>query len=177
MTPSPIPIGPQILANSGFDNGVGDWDRPYGSLSHTKTNFHTGPGAGRLTTSDFSGFMEYRGNIGQCIDLTDYLDQWPVINGDMHMVLEAYLRPGEDIYRVTLNGIFIDDTRCGTGHMSSFDIPALEGSDDWFLLSGDAVIPDTARSIHVFISANGATDTAEVLIDDVRAYAWDPGIH
>ena len=53
----------------------------------------------------------------------------------------------------------------------------VKGGDDWFLLSRDAVIPDTARSIHVFISANGATDTAEVLIDDVRAYARGPGIH
>ena len=167
----------QILTNSSFDTGVGGWDRPYGTLSHTKASFHTGPGAARLTTCDSSGFIEYRGNIGQCIDLTDYLGQWPVIDGDMHMVLGAYLLPGEDLYRATLNGIFIDDNHCGTGHVGSFDIPALEGGDDWVLLIGDAPIPDTAQSIHVFISASGATDTAEVLIDDVRAYASAPGIH
>jgi hypothetical protein len=177
LTPSPAPIGAQILTNGGFESGVGGWDRSYGSLSHTRSDYHTGPGAGRLTASDPSGFSEYRGNIGQCIDLTEYLDQWPMIDGDMYMTLEAYLRPGEDIYRTTLNGIFIDDTRCGTGHVGSFDIPALEGAYDWILLVGDAVIPDSARSIHVFISTSGANDTAEVLIDDVRAYPGDPRIH
>jgi hypothetical protein len=174
LTPSPTPIGPQILANSGFDSGVGSWDRPYGALTHTKADFHNGPGAGRLTTSDSSGFMDYLGNIGQCIDLTDYVEQWPAIDGAKHMRLEAYLLPGEEISRVTLNGIFIDDKSCGTGHVGSFDIPAVEEADDWILLSGETILPESAQSLHVFISASGATDQASVLIDDVRAYSIDP---
>ena len=176
-TPSPAPVGPQILANSGFDTGVKDWDRPYGTLSHTKSRYHTGPGAARLTTSDSSGFMDYLGNMGQCVDLSDYLDEWPLIDGDRYMTLEAYLLPGEDLSRVTLNGIFIDDKNCGTGHVGSFDIPALAGSDDWILLSGMTTVPETAQSFHVFISASGRTDQASVLIDDIRAYASDPKIH
>ena len=173
LTASPTPIGPLVVLNGGFDSGIGGWDIPYGILNQITSDYHTGPGAARLQTSDFSGLIDYRGNVGQCIDLSDFLDDWPVIEGLKYMTLEAYLRTGPDITNVSLNGIFLDDNRCGTGQAGFFDFPPIDNSQEWVKVSGTTIKPETARSLHVFINASGATDTASVLIDDIRAYATD----
>ena len=80
-TPAPLPTltGPQVVLNGGFDSGIRNWKRPYGVLRHVTSEYHTGPGAARLTTGDETGFLEYRGNFGQCVDLSSFLEDWPVV--------------------------------------------------------------------------------------------------
>ena len=174
LTPSPILIGPQIVLNSSFDDGVKGWEQPYGDLQHTTADFHTRSGAARLVTNSATGFLDYRASAGQCIDMTSYMAEWPKFGSQLYMTLEVYLKTDEEITNVTLNGIFLDDTECGTGQVGYFDIPALGGSEPWTRVVGIREIPVETRSFHVFINASGKTDSATILIDDLRAYAAEP---
>lgn len=174
LTPAPTLSGPQVVLNSGFDEGVLHWDQPYGVLKHTTSDFHTGPGAARLITNSETGFLDYRGNAGQCIDLSSFLTEWPDFGGQLYMTLVAYLRTDEEITNVSLNGIFLDDPHCGTGQVGFFVIPSLAGDRPWTQVAGTSSIPTEARSLHVFINANGATAAATVFIDDLRAYSAEP---
>lgn len=160
-----------MIRNIGFDSSINHWERPYGDLKHTTSVYHTGPGAAQLITSDETGFLEYRGNMGQCVDLSDFIPDWPLVAGEMIMTLEAYVLTGAEITNVSLNGIFVEDTHCGTGLIHAFEIPPIGGSRDWTRLSGTTTIPTTARSLHVFISATGTIDSVTVYVDDIQAYA------
>ena len=62
LTPSPTLIGPQIVYNGGFDDGLQGWENPYGVLELTSSEYHNGPSAARLVTNSTTGFLEYRVN-------------------------------------------------------------------------------------------------------------------
>jgi hypothetical protein len=174
ITPIEMLSGPQIIMNSSFDSGTKNWERPYGKLAHTTREYYTPPSAARLSTTDETGFLDYQGSFGQCIDLSGFLEDWPVINDQKYMTLEAFLHPDAEISNITVNGIFSEDTRCGTGHVGYFEIPSLEGNLDWTNVSSTTAIPVSANSLHVFVNASGTSGQATVLIDDIRAYPSDP---
>ncbi len=173
-SPSPTLVEPQLVLNSSFDDGVQHWEQPYGVLKYTASDYHTGPGAARLITNSSTGFLDYRGSVGQCITLQSFLTDWPEFEGQMYMILEAYLRPDQDITNVSLNGIFLDDPQCGTGQVGFFVIPPLAGNQTWTRVTGTSLLPPEAQSLHLFVNANGVTESASVYIDDVHAYSAEP---
>jgi hypothetical protein len=174
LTPSPTPIGPQVILNGGFDNGLQDWDQPYGDLKHSTAEYHTGSAAAGLITSSPTGFLDYHGNMGQCIELSPFLSGWPVFEGQRYLTLEAYFRTGAEITNVSLNGIFLTEPECRTGQAGFFELPTLDGDQPWTRIAGTIPIPTDAVSFHVFVDAYGSTASAIVQIDDLRAYASEP---
>lgn len=173
ITPLESLSGPQIIKNSSFDVGTNSWDRPYGKLTHTTSEYYTPPGAVRLMTTDETSFLDYRGNFGQCIDLSAILEDWPVVNDQKVMVLEAFLRSNAEISSITLNGIFSEDTQCGTGQVGFFEIPSIGSNQDWTRVTSTTAIPASANSLHVFINASGTSNNGAIYIDDIRAYPPD----
>lgn len=174
LTPSPTLIGPQVVLNGGFDDGLQHWEQPYGVLKHTTSEYHTGPGAARLITNSSTGFLDYQGNVGQCIELPNFLLERPEVEGQLFMTLEAYLRTDAEITSVSLNGIFLTETQCRTGQVGFFELPTLVGTQPWTRVAGTTLIPAEAVSFHVFINAYGNSASASVFIDDLRAYSAEP---
>lgn len=174
LSPSPTLIGPQLVLNSGFDNDLRGWEQSYGDLIHTGTEYHTGPGAARLVTTTATGFLDYQGNAGQCIELNNLMQNWPDFEGHFFMTLEGYLRTDPEITKVSLSGIFLTEPGCRTGQAGYFDQLTLDGNQPWTRLSGTILIPAEAVSFHVFINAYGTIENAAVYLDDIRAYSSPP---
>ena len=164
----------QIVQDGNFTLGTGGWEKPYGRLVHTTSEYVTGPGAAKLITSDSSGSLDYRGTFGQCIDLSDKLDDWPEVDGQKYMTLEAYLKTGVNIASATLNGIFLESTRCSQEQVGYIYPPSVSENQDWTRVSDTVAIPDTAKSLHVFVWATGRNDSATMYVDDIRACAPSP---
>ncbi len=177
LSPSPTLIGPQLVLNSGFDTGLLGWEQSYGDLRHTATEYHTGPGAARLVTTTATGFLDFQGNAGQCIELNNVMQNWPDFEGQFFMTLEAYFRTDPEITKVSLNGIFLTEPGCRTGQVGYFDLPTLDGNQPWTRLAGTILIPAEAVSFHVFVTAYGTIENAAVYIDDIRAYSSPPPSH
>lgn len=170
VTPTIAPIESALVKNGSFDKNTALWEIPYGTLRYTESEYHTEPGAAYLTTSDATNKPDYRGSIGQCINLSAQLDHWPDEGGQKHLAIEAYLQTDTNITSATLNGILSDDSRCGTGHVGRLTTPDLSGGQDWIRVLATINIPDAARSIHLFVWAIGKSDSAAVYVDDVRIY-------
>lgn len=160
-----------LLLNGDFSDGVSDWDVPYGRLVHSSEHFYSPPGGGILITNDTSGSLGFRANFGQCIDLRKFMEQATEITGDIKLVVEAAVKTDSKITEATLTGIFVDDNRCGTGHVGSFEPENLTGNQEYMIISSSAPVPDDAKSLHIFISALGADKTARLFIDEVRLYS------
>ena len=172
--PVPTPIAHQVVKNGGFDSDTGYWDLPYGTLRRTTSEYNTGPGAAQLITSDSDGLGDYRGTFGQCIDLRDELGDWYELDGQKHLTLEAHLKTDASIASVTLHGIFLEDARCRITHVGQLPLQEVSGSQDWTKVSTSAVVPDTAKSLHVFVWATGLNNSAAVYVDDIWAYPSSP---
>ena len=170
VTPTITPNEPALVKNGSFDKNIAQWEIPYGTLRHTESEYHSEPGAAYLTTSDATNKPNYRGTIGQCINLSGQLDHWPDADGQKHLAIEAYLQTDANITSATLNGILSDDSRCGTGHVGRLATPDLSGGQDWIRVLATIYIPDAAKSIHIFVWATGKSDSAAVYIDDIRIY-------
>jgi len=172
-TPAPTPIA-QVVKNGGFESDTGHWDRPYGTLRRSTSEYNTGPGAAQLITSDPDGLGDYRGTFGQCIDLRGELGDWPELDGQKHLTLEAHLKTDASITSVTLHGIFLEDARCRITHVGQLPLQEVSGNQDWTKVSASALIPDTANSLHVFVWATGLNNSAAVYVDDIWAYPSSP---
>jgi hypothetical protein len=173
-TPVPVATARQVVQNGSFDSDTGHWDRPYGTLRRTTSEYNTEPGAAQLITSDSSDHLDYRGTFGQCINLRSTLGDWPESGDQKQMTLEAYLKTDASIADVSLNGIFLESTRCDKAQVGYINPPSVAGNQDWTRVSATAAIPDTANSMHVFVWATGVNDSATVYVDDIRAYSSDP---
>ena len=172
-TPAPTPVA-QVVKNGGFDSDTGHWDLPYGTLRRSTSEYNTGPGAAQLITSDSDGLGDYRGTFGQCIDLRGELGDWPELDGQKHLTLEVHLKTDASIASVTLHGIFLEDARCRITHVGQLPLQEVSGNQDWTKVSASAVIPDTAKSLHVFVWATGLNNSAAVYVDDVWVYPSSP---
>jgi hypothetical protein len=169
--PPPPVSGPQVVQNGSFDAGTAGWEHPYGALRHTTYEYYTEPGAARLVTTDASGLGEYRASMGQCIDLSGQLEDWPMSDEGRQLSLEAFINTDAEISEVTLNGIFSNDLHCGVGHVGSLIAPAVSVASDWTRVAIAGLIPDTAKSLHVFVWVISTSESATAYVDDVRAYS------
>ena len=163
-----------IVQNGSFDADTTRWDKPYGTLAHTTSEYLSAPGAARLVTSYSSDSLERVGTCGQCIDVIGHLDGWPEVDGRKQVVVEAYLRTDAEIASTSLNAIFLSGSRCTGDHVGHLYPEPLAGSQDWTRVSGTMVVPDTAKSLHIFVWATGADDSGTVTVDDVRACPTQP---
>jgi len=170
VVPTDDPNRLQFVENGGFDTNTNSWKRAYGSFSHTTSEYHTAPGSARLGTTDNPTGSGHFGTIGQCIDLKSQLDNWPEVTDHKHLAIEAYMQTNESIDRVTLNGIFSDDPRCGPGHVGNLGTPAIMANQTWTRIFSTAEIPETTQSIHVFVWATGMDASGIVYIDDIQIY-------
>ena len=174
-TPAPTPVS-QVVRNGSFDSDTGHWDLPYGTLRRTTSEYRTGPGAAQLITSDSDSLGDYRGTFGQCIGLGGELGDWPEVDGQKYLTLEAHLKTEASITSVTLHGIFLEDARCRITHVGQLPLQEVAGNQDWTRVSASLAIPDTAKSLHVFVWATGLNNSAAVYVDDIWAYPSSPDV-
>lgn len=156
-----------LIENGDFIADVSAWDVPYGKLEHSFESYFSAPGGGIAITNDTSGSVGFRTSFGQCVDLRKLLEASENQSSTLLLELSAVLRTGSKITEITLDGIFLKDTRCGTGHVGSFDRILLESIPDWTEIKTAAIVPETAKSLHVFFSAVGIDESARFYIDDV----------
>lgn len=173
-TPTILPtntatLNKEFIQNGSFDSNTLHWEQPYGQLSHTKEEFHTGPGAAQVITNS-SGSSGYLGTFGQCIDLRNKLENWPETDGGKALIIEAYFKTGENIDYASLNAIFSRDRRCGSTHLGSISPPKVSRNQDWTKVSETIVLPEKAISLHVFVWASGLSHSGIVFVDDIRVY-------
>lgn len=166
--------GEGIVQNGGFDSDTSDWEKPYGRLVHTTSEYNSAPGAAELVTSHASDSLEHLGTFGQCIDLGAQLDGWPKADGRKHALVEAYLKTDANIVSASLNAVFLSGSRCTGEHVGQLYPGSVVGDQDWTRVSETIALPDTAKSLHVFVWATGIDDSGTVYVDDIQACPSEP---
>ncbi|MGD8969522.1 MAG: choice-of-anchor Q domain-containing protein, partial [Anaerolineae bacterium] len=166
--------GGGIVQNGGFDSDVSDWEKPYGRLLHTTSEYNSAPGAAQLVTSHSSDSLEQLGTFGQCIDLGAQLEGWPEVDGREQALVEVYLKTDANIVSASLNVIFLSGGRCTGEHVGQLYPGPVAGGQDWTRVSGTMAVPDTAKSLHVFVWATGVDDSGTVYVDDIQACPSEP---
>ena len=90
---------------------------------------------------------------------------------DPTLELHAALKSGPKITEITIDGIFSDDFRCGPDHVGNLEGIRLENIPEWIEVKRTAVVPEGARSLHIFFTASGLDDTARLYIDQVDLFS------
>jgi len=160
-----------LVLNGHFSEDVSGWEVPYGRLIHSSEYFYSPPGGAVAITNDTGGSLGYRSSFGQCIDLRRFLEIARAEVSEINLVIEVAVKTDPNITEAILNGIFVNDNRCGTGHVGNFERVNLESFQDYAIIKSSSPVPDEAKSLHIFITALGADETARLFIDEVRLYS------
>ena len=160
-----------LVLNGHFSEDVTEWEVPYGALIHSSEVFYSPPGGAIAITNDTGGSLGYKSSFGQCIDLRRFLEIARAEVSEINLVIELAVKTDPNITEAILNGIFVNDNRCGTGHVGNFERVNLESFQDYAIIKSSSPVPDEAKSLHIFITAIGADETARLFIDEVRLYS------
>jgi dienelactone hydrolase len=160
----------QVLYKTGFESGTSQWQQRVGMLNHTTSEYHTAPGAAKMTTAKPDGSGGYSGTSGHCIDLSSELGIRPGASGQKDVTFEAYLKSDGSIMAANLGVYFHTAPGC-KGTFTTDTSPAGIGKgQDWTLVSTAGAIPDTTRSIDIVVHAVGVNSSAAVYMDDIQVY-------
>ena len=160
----------QVLHKNSFESGISQWQQRVGTLNHTTSEYHTAPGAAKMTTAKPDGFGGYSGTSGHCIDLGGELEIRPGAGGQKRVTFEVYLKTDESIMATNL-GVYFHTAQGCKGTFTTDTSPAGIGKgQDWTLVSTAGAIPDTTKSIDIVVHAMGMNNSAAVYIDDVQVY-------
>jgi hypothetical protein len=163
-------MGPQLIRNSSFDADVNAWEQRIGRLRHSAAIYLTAPGAAQVTTTEEQGLSEYRAVFGQCVDLDSALESWPAAGGERLLTLAYHVKTDAEVTQVGLTALFFEEAGCGGTQLDALGPPAIAGNRDWTSTAVTGAIPETAKSVDVFITAVGTTESATVYVDDVQLY-------
>ena len=144
---------------------------PYGKLVHSSDYFYSLPGGAIAITNNTGGSLGYQSSFGQCIELRGFLEIARAEFSEINLVIELAVKVDENITEAISNGIFVNDNRCGTGHVGNFKRVNLENIQDYAIIKSLSPVPDAVKSLHIFITAIGADETARLFIDEVRIYS------
>jgi WD40 repeat protein len=97
------------------------------------------------------------------------------MDGRKQALVEAYLKTDANIVSASLNAIFLSGSRCTGEHVGQLYPGPVTGGQDWTKVSGTMAVPDTAKSLHVFVWATGSDDSGTVSVDDVQICPLAPG--
>ena len=179
-TPAPTQAPPasripgQVLYKDGFDSGISQWQQRVGTVNHTISEYHTAPGAAKMTTAKPDGLGGYSGTSGHCIDLGSELGIRPGASGQKDVTFEVYLKSDESIMAANLGVYFHTALGC-RGTFTTDTSPAGIGKGkDWTLVSSAGAIPDTTKSIDIVVHTIGMSNSAAVYIDDIQVYLSSP---
>ena len=160
----------QALHKNSFESDISQWQQRVGTLNYATSEYHTAPGAAKMTTAKSDGFGGYSGTSGHCIDLGGELGFRPGAGGQKRVTFEAYLKTDESIMAANL-GVFFHTAQGCKGTYTTDTSPAEIGKgQDWTLVSTAGAIPDTTKSIDIGVHAMGMSNSAAVYIDDVQVY-------
>lgn len=175
-TPAPTQAPPasrppgQMLYKDSFESGISQWHQRVGTVNHTTSQYHTAPGAAKMTTAKPDGSGGYSGTSGHCIDLGSELGILPGAGSQKDVTFEAYLKSDESIMAANL-GVYFHTAKGCKGTFTTDTSPAGIGKgQDWTLVSSAGAIPDTTRSIDIVVHAVGVNSSAAVYIDDIQVY-------
>jgi pimeloyl-ACP methyl ester carboxylesterase len=176
-TPTPAGTRPAsrapglALYKNSFESGISQWQQRVGMLNHTTSEYHTTPGAAKMTTARPDGFGGYSGTSGHCIDLGSELEIRPGAGSQKHVIFEAYLKTDESIMAANLGVYFHTALGCKGTYTTDTSPAGVGKSQDWTLVSTAGAIPDTTQSIDIVVHAMGMNNSASVYIDDIQVHA------
>ena len=160
----------QVLHKNSFESGISQWQQRVGTLNYATSEYHTAPGAAKMTTAKPDGFGGYSGTSGYCIDLGSELGIRPGAGSQKDVTFEVYLKTDESIIAANLGVYFHTAPGC-KGTFTTDTSPAGIGKGQgWTLVSTAGAIPDTTKAIDIVIHAMGVSQSAAVYVDDVKVY-------
>ena len=161
-TPPVSRMPSQMLHKNSFESGIIQWQQRVGMLNHTTSEYHTAPGAAKMTTAKPDVFGGYGGTSGHCIDLSGELDSRPGASGQKHVAFEVYLKTDESIMAANLGVYFHTALRCKGTYTTDTSPAGIGKGQDWTLVSTAGAIPDATKSIDIVVHAMGMNNSATV---------------
>jgi len=159
----------QVVINGDFEVDTSGWIVGVGTLSRTTTVVHTGTGSAQMDLGVFDHRI-FRGDFGQCIDLSSELFTWPEVDGKKYIIISAFIKTSANIEDVHVEGLFYTNTTCDRGHLSTLHSPVVYENTGWTQVSVQGEIPATAMSLFVGLPSMG-DDTSTVYYDNIQAYS------